>query len=126
MAYLAFLKVKVHSQASRVANDFRPFSRLFETYTLDNGSYPPDVSLGAVPSGMEAYIQSENWSVQSPIGGQYDWIFIGFSGTPVAAVAISGFNTGTDPVEKLDEIMDDGNLGTGIIQSSSGTVYTFE
>ncbi len=122
MAYPAFLKVKVHSQASRVANDFRAFSGLFETYTLDNGTYPADASPGAIPSGMEDYIKSESWSAQAPIGGQYDWVFNGFSGTPVAAVAITGFTTGTDPVEKLDEIMDDGNLGTGIIQSSSGTV----
>jgi type IV pilus assembly protein PilA len=37
MAYPAFIKVKTHSLASRIANDFRAFSGLFETYTLDNG-----------------------------------------------------------------------------------------
>lgn len=122
MAYPAFLKVKSHSQASRVANDFRAFSGLFVSYALDNGTYPPDSSPGSIPSGMEEYIKSENWSAQTSIGGQYDWVFNGFSGTPVAAIAISGFTAGTDPVQKLDEIMDDGNLGSGIIQSSSGTV----
>lgn len=122
MAYPAFLKVKTHSQASRVANDFRSFSGLFETFTLDNGTYPADASPGVVPNGMEDYIKSDSWTNDSPIGGSYDWIFNGFSGSPVAAVSITGYTTGDDPVTKLDEIMDDGNLGSGIIQKTAGAV----
>ena len=127
MAYPAFLKVKIHSQASRVAGDFRTFSGLFETYTLDNGTYPTDAGAGTMPSGMAEYIKSDNWVTQTPIGGNYEWDFNGFSGTPVAAIAVTNFTAGIDPVQKLDEIMDDGNLGSGIIQSSGGrVVYIIE
>ena len=124
MAYPAFIKVKTHSQASRVANDFRAFSGLFESYTLDNGVYPADSSPGAIPSGMEDYIKSANWTEPSPIGGSYDWIYNGFGGGGgfAAAVAISGYTSGDDPVNKLDEIMDDGNLGSGVIQKNGGSV----
>ena len=122
MSYPAFMKVKTHSQASRLANDFRTFSGLFVTYSMDNGTYPPDAGAGTMPDGMADYIKSDNWVTQTPIGGNYDWDFNGYSGTPVATIAITGFTAGMDPVEKLDEIMDDGNLGTGIIQSSSGRV----
>lgn len=41
MSYPAFMKVKTHSQASRLANDFRTFSGLFVTDSMDNGTYPP-------------------------------------------------------------------------------------
>jgi len=34
MAYPAFLKVKTHALASRIANDFRSFSGLFEVYLI--------------------------------------------------------------------------------------------
>ena len=127
MAYPAFLKVKTHSLASRIANDFRSFSGLFEVYALDNGNYPADASPGAIPPGMEEYIKTSDWTSPSAIGGNYDWIFNGSTGTPVAAVAISGYTTNDDPVLKLDEIMDDGNLGSGIIQKTGNAIiYVIE
>jgi len=58
----------------------------------------------------------------SPIGGNYDWIYNGASGTPIAAIAISGYTTGDEPLLKLDEIMDDGSLGSGIIQKTGGSI----
>ena len=122
MAHPAFQKVKTHSMASRVASDFRTYAGLFETYTLDNGTYPADSSPGALPSGMEDYINIENWSERTPIGGSYDWVFNGFSGTPVAAISITGYTAGDDPVKKLYEIMDDAGLSTGIIQKSGASV----
>lgn len=123
MAYPAFIKVKTHSLAFRLANDFRVFSGLFETYTLDNGVYPADASPGAIPAGMEDYIKSANWSEPSPIGGSYDWVYNGVgSGGVAAAVSITSYTSGDDPVSKLDELMDDGNLGTGVIQKNGGTV----
>ena len=121
MAYPAFMKVKIHSQAARVAHDFRTFSGMFESYTLDTGAYPPEAAPGAVPTGMEDYMKRDPWTAQSPIGGSYDWIYNG-TGTPVAAVAITGYTTGDEPVQKLDEIMDDGSLSSGIIQKSGGSV----
>jgi type II secretory pathway pseudopilin PulG len=122
MAYPAFQKVKIYSMASRVASDFRTFASLFETYSLDNGTYPADSSPGALPSGMETYIKIEDWSERTPIGGSYDWVFNGYSGTPVAAISITGYSAGDEPVKKLDEIMDDGGLGSGIVQKSGGSV----
>jgi type II secretory pathway pseudopilin PulG len=122
MAYPAFMKVKTHSLASRISNDFRAFAGLFEVYTLDNGTYPPDASPGVLPAGMEDYIKISNWSATSPIGGNYDWIFNGSSGTPIAAVSINGYTTNDDPIIQLDKNMDDGNLSTGIIQKSGTTV----
>ncbi|MCB1122642.1 MAG: prepilin-type N-terminal cleavage/methylation domain-containing protein [Verrucomicrobiae bacterium] len=122
MAYPAFMKVKTHSLASRVANDFRTFSGLFVTYTLDNGVYPADSSPGAIPAGMEGYIKSGNWTENTAIGGKYDWIYNGLTGTPVAAVGVSGYTTGDEPVLELDKIMDDGNLSSGLIQKSGDSV----
>lgn len=128
MAYPAFMKVKTHAQASRVANDFRSFAGLFEAHALDTGTYPPDASPGAIPAGMEDYIKSHNWTDQTPIGGRYDWTFNGTGGTGIiAAVSITGITTGDEPVNKLDEIMDDGDLSTGVIQSSgSDVIYIIE
>ena len=123
MAYPAFLKVKIHSQASRIANDFRAFSGLFETYALDNGTYPADAAPGAIPSGMADYIKNDNWTSNSPIGGNYDWVYNGVGGTGIgAAVSIVNYTSGDDPINKLDEIMDDGDLSTGVIQKSGGAV----
>ena len=123
MAYPAFLKVKTYSLASRIAYDFRSFSGLFEVYyAIDNRSYPADAPPGAIPPGLEEYIKTSDWTSSSTIGGNYDWIFNGSTRTPVAAVAIFGYTTNDDPVLKLDEIMDDGNLGPGIIQKTGNAI----
>ena len=66
MAYPAFMKVKTHAQASRVANDFRSFAGLFEAYTLDNGTYPADASPGAFARQNRAGSWSLRWSGRGP------------------------------------------------------------
>ncbi len=124
MAYPAFIQVVTHSQATRVGNDFRTFSGIFQTYALDNGTYPADASPGVVPIGMDGYFKSGNWTETTPIGGHYDWVNTSSSSDISTAIAISGYTSGDDPVLKLDELLDDGDLSTGSI-TKSGSILAY-
>ena len=118
MALPAFQRVRDRSLASRVANDFRIFTDAFSTYALDTGSYPPDVTRGVLPTGMEEYIKASVFSEETPIGGNYNWE-MGVQGVQ-AAVSVEGPTVDTNVLELIDEIMDNGDLSSGVVMSRSG------
>lgn len=68
----AFTKAKENSQNTRLMNDMRLFADAIKTFALEDGTYPEDSNSGAIPEGLEEYIQSENWLAGSPIGGVWD------------------------------------------------------
>ena len=118
LAIPAFKRVKDHSAASRVANDFRIFTDAFQMYALDNGAYPPDNTRGVVPLGMEDYLDVEVWTSETPIGGNYNWE-MGVQGVQ-AAVSVEGVTVENDVLILIDHLMDDGDLSSGIVRNRSG------
>lgn len=58
MAGVAFKHTRDRAIATRVANDLRIFADAFQPYTLENGSYPPDVGPVTVPAGVEEYMNT--------------------------------------------------------------------
>lgn len=118
IALPAFKRVRDSSIASRVANDFRIFTDGFQTYALDNGSYPPDVTQGILPTGMEEYVRADMFAAETPIGGHYNWE-MGVQGVE-AAVSVEGPTVDNSVLVMIDEIMDNGDLSSGIVLSRSG------
>ncbi len=106
MAIPAFQRVRERSIASRIANDFRQFEAAFQRYNLENGGWPPTNSPGVIPVGMSGMLP-ESFTAPSPMGGNYSW-----SGT--SAIIRLTNTQATDPVmQRVDAILDDGNLATG-------------
>lgn len=111
-------RVRQRAIATRIANDFRIFGAAFQQYAMENGDFPADTGPGAVPAGMSEYLKASIFTSKTPAGGYYDWD----SGVFGVVAGVSVFNPEVDAATLLmvDEIMDDGNLGTGIVRSRSG------
>ncbi len=125
MAGVAFKHTRERAVATRIGNDLRIFADAFQTYTLENGSYPDDVGSGVVPAGMEEYLNASLFTSTTPAGGNYDWDKGVFGIT--AGVSLRGATVGAETIQKIDDIIDDGNLSTGIVRSrTGGLLYIIE
>ena len=125
MAGVAFKHTRERAIATRIGNDLRVFADAFQTYALERGDYPADVGPATVPSGMEEYLNVSIFTSTTPAGGSYDWDKGVFGIT--AAVSVMGTTIGPETILKIDEIIDDGNLGSGNVRSrSGGLLYIIE
>lgn len=106
IAIPAFQKVRLRSQASRMANDFKQFEAAFQRFALESGSWPTFTGLGLVPTGMSGYLPDAYTQV-SPLGGQYLW-----SG-PSQNIVLRGTEASDEVMLLVDTVLDDGVLTTG-------------
>lgn len=119
----AYLSTRRRSQATIIANDLRTFAAAFEVYALEIGTWPSDVGPGTVPPGMQGRISK--FTEPTVIGGNFDWDYNTHGIT--AGVAVYNPTTTPDVIQKIDEVMDDGNLTTGRITGNiSRIVYILE
>lgn len=118
MSIPAFKRVLDRAQASRVVNDFRIFTDAFQMYALDTVTYPPDNTKGVVPDGMDDYLDTGVWTAETPIGGNYNWE-MGVQGVQ-AAVSVQSVTVDNDVLVLIDNMMDDGDLSSGIVRSRGG------
>ena len=125
MAGVAFKQVRERSVATAVANDLRIFADAFQTYALEHGNYPADVGPATVPSGMEDYLNTSLFTSETPAGGRYDWDEGVFGIT--AAVSVMNTTVGAETIQKIDEILDDGSAGSGVVRARpGGLMYIIE
>lgn len=112
IAIPAFMSSRTRSQATALANNFRVFSDAFEVYATENGTWPPDAGPGGMPTGMAESLRT--WNEPTPVGGQWDWDrgVLGIS----AGVTLINSNAPDSVLERIDDILDDGNLSTGRFQ----------
>ena len=131
----AFRLVTLRSRASTVANDFRTFSTAFITYSLQNGRYPDNQADPLDPMPQLAGQLTDAFNQRTPIGGYYKWNFdIPADGIPAKAALIIQAAAGNpivddlDQLERIDQLIDDGNLATGNMQlgSTNSLVYIIE
>jgi type II secretory pathway pseudopilin PulG len=119
LAIPAFARVRQRAQNSRVANDLRVFAQAFDTYLLENGAWPADVSPGVVPAELVGQLPAA-WSQATPIGGRYEW-----DNEPTLK-SITLYQT-TAPMTQMlaiDALIDDGNSATGNFRFN-GTEWHF-
>jgi prepilin-type N-terminal cleavage/methylation domain-containing protein len=127
MAVPAFQKVRTNSYAMRIANDFRIFAGGFEIHALEVGVWPSDGMGNSLPPSAQPYFENTSWYEPAPNGGYWDWE-VGRLGV-VAAVGLSQGDGNLDIAVfmRVDEILDDGNLGTGqFIRAGSRYAYVLE
>ena len=116
MAIPAFQRVRERSLASRYANDFNQFSAAFQRYALENGGWPAGVVGGVVPTGMDGYLPVP-YTQPSPMGGNYGW-----SG-PSGRIVLQNTSATTSVMQKVDAILDDGDLSTGDFTMSGANCF---
>lgn len=110
----SFNALRQQSEAARIVNDFKQLSGAFEVYVMENGNWPADVSEGVFPSEMEGYLGAHHFEDGAPAGGSWDWE--GIDVNSVAGVSLRDAQVSDDEMEKVDEILDDGDLDTGRFQ----------
>ena len=124
LALPAFQRTRRAAQLSRIANDFRVFAQAFETYALQNGTWPNNAGNGAVPSlpvPMTGDFKTDIWRAPTAIGGRWNWDQ-GRLGI-VGGISIAGFTCPPEQLAQIDARIDDGDLSTGrFIQTQSNRV----
>lgn len=118
IAIPAFQRVRTRAQNSRFVSDLRVFTQAFETYSLQNGAWPPNVGAGIVPAGLSGAIQVNTWTSPTVVGGNWNYDR-NINGIAVA-VSCSGSNIDDARMRNIDTMIDDGDLSTGIFQFISG------
>jgi len=119
LAFPAYKKVREQSQAKRLANDYRTFAGTFEFIALELGAWPVDGVGNNLPLEAQPYFESSNWYNTPPNGGFWDWEVNrhGF----VASIGLSEGSGLPDAVyQGVDELLDDGNLSTGLFRRTGG------
>ena len=131
LALPAFQKVRMHSQNATTVNDLRTFMAAFEQYNLEIGDWPPDTMGNDWPDTAtenfmySSYIKQSQWEKQTPIGGYYDWDPNQFLSS--VGVSVEDYTVSAEQVTLLDEMIDDGNLGTGLFRDrGSGVIWVME
>lgn len=129
----AYQRIQLNARAVAIANDFRVFGAVFQTFAHDRGTWPKESGPGELPEGItKQEIPLEAWTRRTPMGGRFNWennqMHPGGTspgGRWRAAVAITGVEG--DPLvingellEKIDEALDDGVLTTGNFRTGFG------
>ena len=73
LAIPATVRMREKAQSSRFASDVRTFAQAFESYSLQNGVWPPNSGSGVVPTGMAGFMQTGNWTGRNSVGGRWNW-----------------------------------------------------
>ena len=125
IALPAFSQSRKSAIANRVAEDLRVFTDAFEIYIAENGSYPADMGPGSLPSVMNDYLHKAVFEGQTPAGGFYDWDQGQFGTT--AGVSVYSPTVELEILQKVDDILDDGDLSAGRFRSrAAGYIYVIE
>ena len=112
----ALQRAQERSQASRLANDFRQFEAAFQRYVLETGQWPPASGLGTIPAGLTGFLP-DAFTRPSPFGGNFQW-----SG-PSHNIVLRGSNATDAVMQRVDTLLDDGDLTTGVFAKTAGLGY---
>ncbi len=125
LAIPAFQHAKWNAAAARYAADVRTATAAFEMYAMENGNYPPDRGPEQVPPGMGPYLTKVHWDKPTSLGGGWDWDYRVFG--VIAGVSVYKPDAPDDELRIVDDILDDGNLGSGMFRSRpDGYIYVIE
>ena len=102
------------AKVAATASIIRLINEAAVNYRLETGEWPGEVLAATLPSELEPYLRSSHFKTVAPIGGVWDWS--GPSGPKTVGISLrfatATFN-GYDDLDKLDELIDDGNFLTG-------------
>ncbi|MDF1808737.1 MAG: type II secretion system protein [Phycisphaerales bacterium] len=107
-------------------SSLKTYTDACEYYNAREGRYPVDGGSGAVPTGMETYVDASEWTSDTPLSGVWDTEFLDNGVTAAVGVHFSGStNPGDSVMILVDERFDDGDLSTGSFQKLAGDRYYY-
>jgi prepilin-type N-terminal cleavage/methylation domain-containing protein len=120
LALAATQRAKERALASRMANDFRQYAAAYQQYNLSTGGWPAATTAeGQIPANMTGFLPTA-YTSPSAMGGGYTW-----SGTTARLRLIN--TQATDVVmQRVDAILDDGNLNTGDFSKMTSGGYHWQ
>lgn len=113
LAIPAFAKVRQAAQNGRFVSDLRTFTQAFETYSLDNGTWPPNAGTGAVPAGMSGDVGNAWRTAKNSVGGRWNW---DRNLNVAAGISTTGVTATDEQMRVIDARIDDGDLETGLFR----------
>jgi prepilin-type N-terminal cleavage/methylation domain-containing protein len=119
LAIPTFTRVKIKSQAARMANDFRQYEAAFQRFSMENGSLPGSAAASAIPAGMTGYL-ADSYTQNSPLGGTYEWL-----GAPDQNIVLSGTYATDEVMLMVDKTLDDGDLATGDFTKPAAATFSY-
>lgn len=133
-----YQQIQRKARAAAIANDFRVFGSVFQTYAHERGSWPAESAAGVLPLGFSTQdLQVGAWMRSTPMGGKFDWEYnqthpggTSPGGRWRAAIAINATDDSAllidaDLMEAIDDALDDGNLATGNFRTGFGDCPLF-
>ena len=116
-----YFDYRERAAASSLAGSFKVLRYGYLAYYRDNNAWPPDND-GSYGNAFLAskYFEFNIYEKQTPIGGLWNWNYMGGTNADVCIYNIGSPSAATTAVmTRCDEIVDDGNLQTGILRWDS-------
>jgi len=128
MAVPNFLRAMEKARISRMAADLKTFESAFLDFSIQTGDFPPDSHLEqpyhlANGIGIEAYVPVGSWVAKTPFGGNYNWE--GPDSYPYAGISLFASSATAEQMQKLDALLDDGDLTQGAFRRTPNDRYTY-
>lgn len=126
-----FKRIKLRALSATFTADTRMFSEAFQRYAQQNGSFPDTAAVASISTGMDEYIDLNDWSKTTSLGGNYRWLNIPSADAQrgqyeIGVVQVVGATVSLEEMELIDTWIDDGNVATGnVIVSGAGSVVFF-
>ncbi len=121
----SMLEAGKNARSRRIAREIKAAGHAFVQYAFDTGAYPADKTPGQIPDGMAPYLGKFPWSEKTTIGGKWDWDHNVFG--VKAAVSVRSSDWGDEQMLTIDELIDNGDLGSGQFRRrSGGYMYVLE
>jgi len=117
LAIPAMNRIRTRARVTAFVNDLRTGKDAFETYALENGTWPADGTAN-VPNVMAGYLNLAKYSGTTPLGGAWDWDYGVFGVT--AGLSVDSPTAAITDFAQVDVMIDDGNLSTGYFRSRGG------
>lgn len=112
IAIVAFADTAMEAKCTAYATNLTQFSRVLEIVRIRNGGqFPADQYPGQVPVGAEQYINTADWTGETPLGGRWDWEYDVFGIT--AGISVVNPDATDADMTIVDSIIDNGRLGSG-------------
>ena len=120
VAIPTFLDLSARAKVSRTAASWKVLSRAVNQYMIDNAdAAAPNVNDALMPPQLDPYLINSDFSRTPPVGGMWDydeWSAFGGAGVGLrVSVSITQSPEPQSIFQRIDAIVDDGNLSTGMV-----------
>lgn len=113
------MQVRKKVVVRRFANDIRVVADAFNIYAFEQGEFPPDAPSSTMPNGMDGYLRGFPWTLETPIGGSWDWQ----NDPDRLGVAVIEYTVAEGDLQAIDEYLDDGDLTTGSLTGNASLCF---